>query len=316
MKNRIPMKQKGIRILGILLASLMLAGLGTLASTPSRNQVLAEESTQAEASTRAEALTQAEVSLPVKESTKVPSSQMGSAKMDNKSKKSPSKSTPNKSTPPKQAKKARTISVTATGAASIEPDVIEVQLQIQTADPDFITATSKCNTIVEDLISSLKSDGVKREDLVFMSLQVYTDTDYPDSPETILMYRVTQTISVLIHDTENVFEIIDKIQNGNVTANGYFPHRTNIKEAYASAAENAMQLAKIQAEELAKISGVKLDPVPVQIKSEEVSDQFATYSLSIPAVPSQGGKIADSAFFGSMTIRVQLNVVYRIVNAK
>lgn len=42
MTNRIPMKQKGIRILGILLASLMLAGLGTLALTPSRNQVLAE----------------------------------------------------------------------------------------------------------------------------------------------------------------------------------------------------------------------------------------------------------------------------------
>lgn len=274
MTNRIPMKQKGIRILGILIASLMLAGLGSLALTPSRNQVLAEESTQS------------------------------------------AKSIPKKSTPPKKAKKPRTISVTATGAASVEPDVIEVQLQVQTADPDFITATSQCNTIVEDLISSLKSDGVKREDLVFMSLQVYTDTDYPASPETILKYRVNQTISVLIHDTENVFEIIDKIQNGNVTANGYYPHRTNIEDAYASAAKNAMQLAKIQAEELAKISGVKLDPVPVQIKSEEVSDQFATYSISIPVVPSQGGKIADSAFFGSMTIRVQLNVVYRIANAE
>ncbi len=274
MTNRIPMKQKGIRILGILLASLMLAGLGTLALTPSRNQVLAEESTPS------------------------------------------AKSIPKKSTPPKKAKKPRTISVTTTGAASVEPDLVEVQLQVQTADPDFITATSQCNTIVEDLISSLKSDGVTREDLVFMSLQVYTETDYPDSPQTILMYRVNQAISVLIHDTERVFEIIDKIQNGNVTANAYFPHRTNIGDAYASAAENAMQLAKIQAEELAKISGVKLDPVPVQIKSEEVSDQFATYSISLPVLPSQGGKIADSTFFGSMTIRVQLNVVYRIVNEK
>lgn len=101
------------------------------------------------------------------------------------------------------------ISVSGTGEVTGTPDTVQVELGVSvrgdTVDQAAATAAAKA----EALIASLVASGVERPDITTTNYSIWPEYDYSGNKETLVGYRVTNTVRVKIRDIDSAGAVLD-----------------------------------------------------------------------------------------------------------
>lgn len=101
------------------------------------------------------------------------------------------------------------LTVIGTAAVTLVPDMAELSVGVETrADAvlDAVTGNSEAlNAVIEALIAA----GVARSDLATRSYYVSANYDYMTSPAVLTGYSVSNTLTVIVRDIEQIGAVID-----------------------------------------------------------------------------------------------------------
>jgi uncharacterized protein YggE len=202
------------------------------------------------------------------------------------------------------------IQVTGQGEVSGTPDTLTIDLGVSLRRDGVSQAATEAADLATRLVDALEAAGVDAKDIQTRNYSIYPEYDYKSDTQTLLGYRVTNTVTAKIHDLQAAGTIIDAATAAGgdaVQVSGVSFSIEDDDALLTDARARAWDDAKAKAEQLASLSGVTLG-APTSI-TESVSSQPPVYYASDMA----GGTAASTPIEpGSQTITVVLNVQFSI----
>lgn len=200
---------------------------------------------------------------------------------------------------------SRKIIVIGNGEIAVPPDIATVQLEVVTVNDQVSEAQRENAVVTNNVIQSLLSLGIPRENIQTVSYNIFPKYDYVNGEQIFRGYEVSNAISVKITDIQQVGRVIDTaVQNGaNRVSNIQFSIEDT--ERYKQEAiVRALRDAQMKARTIAVELQVQVEPQPVKITEEQQGGQpvpFQTFAKSDQmTTPIEGGQIVITA-----TLRVQ-----------
>jgi len=188
----------------------------------------------------------------------------------------------------------RSITVSASGSVSAEPDIARITSGVATEAPVAKDAVAKNSEAMKKIIDGLKSSGIAEKDIQTTSFHIeprYTRAREGEAP-TIDGYRATNQVQVVVRDLDKLGEVLDRLVGlgANEMAGLSFDVSQAEKlrdDARKEAVANAQRRAKLYAD----AAGVQLGEV---INIDEGGDNpprpiFAGRALKADAVPIERG---------------------------
>jgi len=219
----------------------------------------------------------------------------------------------------KSTKPENTISITAEGKVSAEPDLATVNLGVLTQGPTAAGVQDQNSKKVNQIIDFVKQQGIPKEDITTTQFNIYPQYDYKDGRNNVIGYQANQTVTVKVKGKDVMAAKVGKILDG-ATDNGAneiagvnfgFDNPDNLKQ---DARKLAIANAKDKAAELASEAGLKLGkvvsiqesggyyPMPLQYGREAFSKGADS------AAPS----IAPNIQPGSQDITASITIVFEV----
>lgn len=204
----------------------------------------------------------------------------------------------------------RTLNVSGSGTVNASPDIAYVTLGVVTENKDAKTAQQDNAKAMDKVTALIKSSGIKSDDIKTVNYSIYPKYDYiKDTGESnITGYTVNNSIQVTVRDITKAGSIIDVAAGSgvNLTSNISFG-LSDYDKFYNEALKKALGAAKVKAESMADVYGIKLG-VPVTINENGGSS---------PVYSNMGyakAQVADSAATpiqaGTMEIKANVSVAY------
>jgi hypothetical protein len=155
-------------------------------------------------------------------------------------------------------------SIAARGVGLVKgtPDTLRVVLGVETRSPSAKDALAANNDKANALVDTLKSKGVEAKDLQTSQLSI--NPTYDDKGQRITGYQVNNTVTATLHDIAGAGALIDAAAGAvgdavRVQSIGFsIDDDSTLK---AEARTQAVHLAQLQAEQMAKAAGVKLGAI-------------------------------------------------------
>jgi uncharacterized protein YggE len=152
-------------------------------------------------------------------------------------------------------------SIAARGVGLVKgtPDTLRVVLGVETRSPSAKDALAANNDKANALISTLKDKGVAAKDIQTSQLSI--NPTYDDKGQHITGYQVNNTVTATLHDIAGAGGLIDAAAGAVGDAVRVQSIGFSIDDDSALKAEartQAVHLAQLQAEQMAKAAGVKL----------------------------------------------------------
>ena len=155
-------------------------------------------------------------------------------------------------------------SIAARGVGLVKgtPDTLRVVLGVETRSPSARDALAANNDKANALVDTLKSKGVEAKDLQTSQLSI--NPTYDDKGQRITGYQVNNTVTATLHDIGGAGALIDAAAGAvgdavRVQSIGFsIDDDSTLK---AEARTQAVHLAQLQAEQMAKAAGVKLGAI-------------------------------------------------------
>lgn len=212
-------------------------------------------------------------------------------------------------------KQVYTISIAGEGKVTAIPDIAQVSVGIQTEKIRVIDAQQENTQKMNQLISQLKSLGIKDEDIKTTNYNIYPQYNYDNGRSTLRGYQISQSVSVKIRDLDQVGEILEIAgSNGANQVSGLNFTIDEPESLKQEAREKALANAKTKAESLAKVAGVKLGKL---VSFNESGNDYPIYARSYLAADEAAGfGVAEQApdiQVGSQEIIVNVNVTYEVL---
>jgi uncharacterized protein YggE len=220
--------------------------------------------------------------------------------------------TPTASAQDEEPGAVRTITVSGSGQAFLNPDLAHVYIGVRTEGEDAAEAVASNNEQSEDLIAALREFGIAANDIQTSNFSIYPQPRYDDrgQPTGVVSYIVENTVYVTIRDLARVGELLDTaVASGANSINGIQFDVADKTAALSDAREAAVANARQIAEELAAAAGVSLGeiqnisavstgfPTPVFMDSARLAAEAA-------AVPISPGQL-------SVTVDIQVTFAIR-----
>ncbi|MFB6182156.1 MAG: SIMPL domain-containing protein [Candidatus Magasanikbacteria bacterium] len=205
----------------------------------------------------------------------------------------------------------KTLSVSASGKAKVEPDQAKISLGMRTASTSVKKAQKENNEVINKLISELKGLGVKKEDIKTTNYNVYPQYQTSKQKEEgePAKYEVSQNVKVTIKNLDKTAKIISMAGNLGVNDIGNLQYDIKDKEDIkAEAREDAIKKARSKAEMIAK----KLDTEVVEVVSYNESGSDFHYPKMREAAMGGAGADMPKIEPGQEEVSVQINVEYRL----
>jgi uncharacterized protein YggE len=204
---------------------------------------------------------------------------------------------------------ARTITVDASGSVRGKPDIATITIGVQVDKPSAQEALDTASTRAQQVIDTLKAQGVKEDDITTADLSVYPR--YDEQGRTADGYTASNTVNAVLRDLSTAGAVIDATATaaGEEVRLGGISFSISDTTALASRARaQAVERAKAQAGELAKAAGVELGPVS--------SVATVSYDLPAPEVAGGGRAAADSAAVpiqpGTQEVTARVTMVFEL----
>ncbi|NYF25361.1 SIMPL domain-containing protein [Sporosarcina sp. JAI121] len=203
------------------------------------------------------------------------------------------------------SRQQRVMTVTGIGDLSIEPNIAQVQLAVNTENKDLSVAQQENAYVMNQVIESLLELGISRENIQTTTYNISPQYDYVEGKQVFRGYQVTNAITVKITNIEQVGNVIDvAVQNGvNNVSNIQFTVE-NEQFHYQQALSLALKNALAKAQTIAATIQLQLDPHPIKIVEEVRAEPvlYRTFSAKelTGSTPIEQGQITISA-----TVKVQ-----------
>ena len=205
-------------------------------------------------------------------------------------------------------KAERTVSVSATGTVSVEPDVARISAGVIAEADTAKDAIARNITVMAKLIDGLKTAGIAAKDIQTSSLNVEPRYTQPKDgrPATINGYRVVNQVRLTVRDVKRLGDLLDQaITLGANQINSIAFDVADAETLRDDARKQAMENARRRGELYAKAAGGQLGPV-LRI-AESVGDLQS---------PGPAGRMAMRASVpieaGTRTLEVEVHVVYAL----
>ena len=205
--------------------------------------------------------------------------------------------------------------VSGEGKVSVVPDVAILSLGVEVQSSSVAEAQSYAATTMTAVVKELNSFGVAEKDIKTSQFSIAPVRRWSekDGREILIGYRVTNTVTAKVRDIDDTGAIIDAAARagGDYTVINSISFTVDEPSAYhEEARELAMTDARAKAEQLAKLSGVKLGR-PTYINESGayipvVRDFYEEGFMPAPAAPT------TPISAGEMEIRLSVQVVYNI----
>jgi uncharacterized protein len=155
-------------------------------------------------------------------------------------------------------------SIAARGVGMVKgtPDTLRVVLGVETRSASAKDALAANNDKANALVDTLKSKGVEAKDLQTSQLSI--NPTYDDKGQRITGYQVNNTVTATLHDIGGAGALIDAAAGAVGDAVRVQSIGFSIDDDSALKAEartQAVHLAQLQAEQMAKAAGVKLGAI-------------------------------------------------------
>lgn len=201
----------------------------------------------------------------------------------------------------------RTVSVSATGNVTVEPDVAQISAGVVTEADSAKDALGRNSVAMTRLIDGLKTAGVAAKDIQTTALSVEPRYSQPKEGRaaTINGYRVLNQVRLTVRDVKRLGDVLDQaIVLGANQINQIAFDITNAETLKDEARKQAMENARRHGELYAKAAGGQLGPV-LRI-SENVGN----------IEPMPGGRVMMKASTpveaGTRRLEVEVNVTYAL----
>lgn len=156
-----------------------------------------------------------------------------------------------------------TMSVSADGKVKAVPDMATINLGVVTQGSSSSAVQDESSKKVNKIIEFVKQQGVSKDDISTSQFNIYPQYNYKDGKNDIVGYEARQTIAVQVKGVDKSTQVLGKILSDSTLAGANeisgvslgFDDPDNLRQ---KAREQAIEKAKIRAEELAKASGIKL----------------------------------------------------------
>lgn len=206
-----------------------------------------------------------------------------------------------------------TISVTETGEVFAKPDLGQITFSAITEKETVSEAMNENSKKMNNVISSLKDQGVEDKDMKTVSFNLYPRYDYIETGFTgrrvLSGFEVRQSLEVKIRDLDKIGSIIESATETGANSVGNLELVIeNQEELKNQARDKAVEKAKEKAEELAGSLEVKLGKI-VSFSESSQTPRFATPSFGMGGAESASPSIEP----GENKIQVSVTVSYQIL---
>jgi len=214
---------------------------------------------------------------------------------------------------------SNTISVSGDGKVSAKPDMVQLNIGFQETASTSKEALAKVNDKISSAMKILKDNGISDADITTSNLSVYTQYDYSNSTRKIIGQQASENLEVKIKKIDDkatkAVKIIDELSTiDNLQMNGIYFDIEDKTALFTKAREMAFNKAEQKAQELAKLSKVKLSkPVSISDSTYDVTPVAVTNvaqfkSVSLDSASGGGASIAS----GQMDITANLSILWGI----
>ncbi len=213
-----------------------------------------------------------------------------------------------------EAVQSNTLSVNGEATIKAKPDVGYVSVGVQTENKESKVAqqdNAKKMTEVYKALEKLEipKELIKTENYSVYPVEVYNEKDKRTYVST---YRVINTVRITVNDIDMVGEVIDAASlNGANKINNVVFGLKDADEYYLQALKEAAKKAKIKAESVSDIFGIKLT-IPSQI-NENANYQPVYYyrdSQAVSVIKGEG-QYATPVSYGELEIKANVYLVYK-----
>ena len=209
-----------------------------------------------------------------------------------------------------------TVSSTASGTASAEPDVASVVfgVNITRSEPD--EAVNDAAQLMETAMAAARRKGIAGEDMQTTSYnlwvqQVWDDYDYDYTGE--MEYVVNHYVRADIRDISSVGDVLAAVVNAGANSiNGVSFYVEDTAAMYEEARQRASENARDKAEQLADNFGVNLGRIT------SISEWTNYYPTAQAGWDNYGGGLgayveSPSVTPGAFSISVEVSATYEII---
>jgi uncharacterized protein YggE len=207
--------------------------------------------------------------------------------------------------------------VSGTGKVMAVPDVAILSLGIEAQATSVAEAKDQAAEAMADIMEVLRNEGVAEKDIQtrYFNIQRVTRWDEDKNQETVIGYRVTNTVTAKIREVAEAGNVIDAV----ATAGGDYTRIDSISFTvddpstyYQEAREKAVADAEAKAKQLAEVAGVKLGK-PSYI-SESSSVPSPIYRQDLVEAAAEAPAPTTPITPGEMEITLTVQLAYAIAD--
>lgn len=215
-----------------------------------------------------------------------------------------------------------TITVEGMGEVYATPDVAIAVFSVKNEAKTVAQAIQENSKKMNEIIYSVKIEGVDEKDLKTISFNLYPRYEYyeyeyiedegdvlqADGKRVLVGYEVIQSLQVKIKDMENIGNIIQQATNSGANQVGALSFTIDNEDKYKEEARQlAIEEAKNKAEQLASQLGIKL--LGIKSFTENINGSFlGAYRASIDMLEMTSPNIE----VGQNKIEARVNIIYKI----
>lgn len=209
----------------------------------------------------------------------------------------------------------REIHATGTGSVIGTPDRAQISLAVETQSPDVKIAQQDNAARMAQVIDALVAAGIPKDALKttgYTIYQVYDEPEKSDSGQKGRSYRVTNTVTVTLHDVSRAGDVIDiGVANGVNAANSirFMLSDEQAQALRTEALKEAVSRAGADAQTVASALGISISSVKnVDISmgySPVLYENYAGLDMKAAAAPTPVQP-------GDVTVTASVTVTYLI----
>ncbi|MEW6566573.1 MAG: SIMPL domain-containing protein [Chloroflexota bacterium] len=200
----------------------------------------------------------------------------------------------------------RSLAVTGTGKVEVAPDIVTVNLGVQTTGEDIAQVVADNNRRAERVKQAVIALGVAEDDVRTISFYVSPQPQYDENgnPTGVTIYWVDNTVTVTLRQIDQLGRLLQAaVDAGANSIQGVSFSVDDPSSAEDQARQLAMEDARARAEMLAQAAGAALgDPISIS----------TSVSVPAPYVAGIGGGGGVPVSPGMAEVQVQVYVTYEL----
>lgn len=190
------------------------------------------------------------------------------------------------------------ITVAGMGKATAEPDLAQLRLGVSVLAPSVAEARQQAANSMQQIIDSLKNNGVEDDDIQTEQLHIAPEYDFRDGEQILRGFRVQNIVSAKVREIDTTSKVVDDAVaagGNNVTIQSIAFSIDDPSELATQARQQAVEDARAKAETLADAAGVSVgDPIAITegggqgpVPMPFAADRAAQEGASTPIQPGE-----------------------------